>query len=221
LERGNANNAAIMDELAWCCAHNVGTETRIFKRPTRRGYVRYPLKVITIQNCRNARRMRSQALSSRRAHRFAMRGLGLPPGANPSSLPWCGGIKPLQQMLSDLGYYAGRIDGSVGTGTTSAIVAAQKAFGVPTGAISKNFCEALADAWNAKMAAPAPAAPAPGAPAAPQPGVPTETPPNGAMVTAEPQGVMDKWTALPMAAKAGIVGGALLLVGGGIYLAVR
>jgi peptidoglycan hydrolase-like protein with peptidoglycan-binding domain len=155
--------------------------------------------------------------------RYPVYGVGLPPGANQNSLPWCGGIKPLQQMLSDLGFYAGRIDGSVGTGTTNAIVAAQRQYGVPTGAISKGFCAALADAWNAKMAAPSPTpgAPAPGAPAAPSPGVPTEAPPNGAMVMAEPQGVMDKWAALPMAAKAGILGGTLLLVGGGIYLVVR
>jgi hypothetical protein len=151
----------------------------------------------------------------------SFQGLGQPPGAT-SVPPWCGGIKPLQQMLQDLGLYTGKIDGDAGTGTLNAVVAFAKQHGLPTTGITKSYCNALIDAWNAKMAtppAPEPGAPpVPGAPAAPAPDAGA---PNGPMVLAEQQGVMAKWQALPTAAKVGIVGGAVLVLGGTIYLIAR
>lgn len=151
--------------------------------------------------------------------RMAMRGLGLPPGASATKTPWCGtGIRPLQTMLKDLDLYAGAIDGSAGTGTNNAIVAAQRQFGLPTGQITKAFCGALAAAWEARMApAPAPAAPGPsnGGEASfnPETGPTTPGEPGGAMVQSN-GGIMAKWDALPPAGKVGVVGGGVLLIGG-------
>lgn len=220
---GNKAFADSATRQKWCCENNVGIKLVRSKY----GGLR---KIVDGRACNAAwfsrprarrspfyRRSRASVYRSSRALRDRFSGLGLPPGVNPSSLPWCGGIKPLQTMLQDLGLYAGRIDGSVGTGTTNAIVAAQRQFGVPTGAITKGFCGALADAWNAKMAPPAPApgspVPGPGGAAVP-PGAPDEMFPGGQVVLAEEGGgIMDKWDALPTAGKAGVIGGGVLLLG--------
>jgi peptidoglycan hydrolase-like protein with peptidoglycan-binding domain len=149
-----------------------------------------------------------------------MSGLGLPPNASATKLPWCGtGIRPLQTMLKDLDLYAGAIDGSVGTGTENAIVAAQRQFGLPTGRITKPFCGALTAAWEAKMAPPAPQpgdlAPPNGEESFNQATGPT-TPgdPGVAIVSSNGEGIMAKWDALPTAGKAGVIGGGVLLIGG-------
>ncbi len=220
---GNHYGAAQVRRMMQCCA--MGIAVRKEQYPPRSSSGNW-VRVVYGHECDAAlgklRRRRPRSPFSRRA----FRGLGLPPGANPSSLPWCGGIKPLQTMLKDLGYYAGSIDGSVGTGTTNAIVAAQRALGSPTGAITKNFCSSLANAWTQKMVAPA--APAPGAPTTSDEGGFAKTggdivpgdPGTPAMV-GEDEGVMAKWQAMPTAYKAGIIGGGVLLLAGGGYAAYR
>jgi hypothetical protein len=79
---------------------------------------------------------------------------------NPSYAPdmkatgynYCGSKFGFQQMLQDLGYYKGPIDGKIGTGS----LAAAKNFAadhnvVLSGGLSNAFCQKLIDVWAAKM----------------------------------------------------------------------
>jgi peptidoglycan hydrolase-like protein with peptidoglycan-binding domain len=71
-------------------------------------------------------------------------------------------------MLADLGFYHGKIDGQMGTGTRSAVTAFAAAQGIDAGPYYSTgaICQAIMDAYTAKHA-PAPAAPAPVAAPAP------------------------------------------------------
>lgn len=213
----NARAARTMQQLMACCRYRLGIQAS-------HGH----FATVTIADCNRAMsRMRGRWHMRQRMHP-AVRGFGQPPGGSATKLPWCGtGIKPLQTMLKDLGYYSGRIDGDAGPGTTNAIVAAQRQFGLPTGAITKAFCGKLVSAWNAKMEAPATAPPAPGAPSNGEGGfaktggdvVPGE--PGVPAVIGEDEGLMAKWQAMPTAYKAGIIGGGVLLLAGGGYAVYR
>jgi len=68
---------------------------------------------------------------------------------------YCGNKYGMQQMLQDLGYYTGPIDGIVATGTINAMKAFGTDAGVPiVGSLPDAWCQALMDAWQAKMQAP-------------------------------------------------------------------
>jgi hypothetical protein len=99
---------------------------------------------------------------------------------------YCGSKFGMQQMLQDLGYYSGTIDGKVGTGTLNAMKKFGNDHGVPiVGSLSNAWCQKLMSEWQARMQpAPAPA-PAPPPPAGrpngqpPSNGGPVATPGNG------------------------------------------
>ncbi len=146
--------------------------------------------------------------------------------------PYCGSKFGLQQMLADLGFYAGSIDGDVGPQTLSAARDFAVQHGAPLeGGITAAYCQRLIDVWTAAMQAPPPAAepaPAPttgmrvtpqalrvlsrrigmpGAPAvtAEQPGIPAPQPTvNG--------GIMGWWNAQSTLTKVavGVTGAALI-----------
>jgi hypothetical protein len=89
---------------------------------------------------------------------------GYAPDMKATGYNYCGSKYGMQQMLQDLGYYKGPIDGKVGGGTLGAMRAFSTASGVPigSGSLSNAWCQALIDAWAAKMqppAAPPPAQP--------------------------------------------------------------
>lgn len=83
----------------------------------------------------------------------------------------CASSFAVQQMLSDLGYYTGPIDGAIGTGSMTALRKFSEATGVPyvKGTFPKAAtCQGLIDAWVkskspavASKAVPTAAAPAP------------------------------------------------------------
>lgn len=65
----------------------------------------------------------------------------------PTGYNYCGSPYGMQQMLSNLGYYGGAIDGSIGPASQ----AAMKRFGSASGApdiTSNAFCQALIAAWT-------------------------------------------------------------------------
>ncbi len=67
----------------------------------------------------------------------------------PTGYNYCGSKYGMQQMLSNLGYYGGAIDGSIGPASQ----AAMKRFGSASGApdiTSNAFCQALIAAWTKK-----------------------------------------------------------------------
>jgi len=67
----------------------------------------------------------------------------------PTGYNYCGSAYGMQQMLSNLGYYGGAIDGSIGPASQ----AAMKRFGAASGApdiTSNAFCQALIAAWTKK-----------------------------------------------------------------------
>lgn len=97
-------------------------------------------------------------------------------GATSSVPPYCGGQRQFQQMLKDLGYYPGAIDGKVGSGTLRGAAAFARANGLPTGHVTSAFCKTLVASWEASrpsvpvpmppfVAPPAPPAWPPAAPA--------------------------------------------------------
>ncbi len=79
--------------------------------------------------------------------------------------PYCGSKFGFQQMLADLGYYAGAIDGKIGSGSQTAAVKFAADQGISVGGgITSEFCDKLIKAWvaaTAPEAAPAEPAPAP------------------------------------------------------------
>ncbi len=136
--------------------------------------------------------------------------------------------KALQQMLKDLGYYAGPIDGVMDGDVRAAVNAFAAATGISSGDyFSKGaICTAIMDAWKAKAApvtTPVTAAPiswraalTPGivtavkslAPVAPGPSVAPGTPaPN------RPTDLAAKWGALSTGSKVAIVAGGVGVLG--------
>jgi hypothetical protein len=85
------------------------------------------------------------------------------PNMTATGFNYCGSKYGMQQMLQDLGYYKGPIDGDVGSGTLGAMRAFSTASGVPigSGGLSNAWCQALLDAWQSKMQPPAAPAPQP------------------------------------------------------------
>jgi hypothetical protein len=115
------------------------------------------------------------------------------PNMKATGYNYCGSKFGMQQMLQDLGYYTGIIDGKVGTGTMAAMKTFGAEHGVPiVGSLSNAWCQKLMDVWQARMQpAPAPS-PAPPPPAGrpngqpPSNGGPVTTPGNGNGTPAAP-----------------------------------
>jgi hypothetical protein len=82
----------------------------------------------------------------------AAAGLGLPPGAS-AQPPWCGGIAPLKQMLTDLGFYLGPIDSNFDKATDSAVASFARSKGVAyrSGVLSSELCAKMAAAWESRF----------------------------------------------------------------------
>lgn len=92
---------------------------------------------------------------------------------------YCGSKFGFQQMLKDLGFYKGTIDGQVGQGTINAAAAFGKQYGVPiSGGLSNTFCGKLIQVWSSKFSQPAPA-PAPQPPSQDVPPPPEGRPNSG------------------------------------------
>lgn len=162
---------------------------------------------------------------------------GFAPDMNGTGYNYCGSKYGFQQMLQDLGYYKGPIDGVVGTGSLAAARAFSSASGVPlggSGGMSNQFCDALIAAWQTKMAprpAPAPApAPAP-SPTSPPQAAPMTTnggqqPPSGGQVVTTNGGVgpIEKaknwWASASTGTKVAIGIGGVALVGIVLYTLV-
>lgn len=145
----------------------------------------------------------------------------------------CGSSFALQQMLADLGYPVGTVDGQIGPNTMKALRAFADAAGAPyqSNTFPKGeICQALMDAWSAARA-PAP----PGPDEAPRT-LPTVTKVSRRSLidmirldspspTAPPAGggggITGWWGAQPTTTKAAVVGGGVALILGLGYLATR
>lgn len=156
----------------------------------------------------------------------------------------CGDVKLLQQMLKDLGFYAGSVDGAIGNQTLKALSGFASAHGVPytPGSFPKGaICDAIQSTWTAAQAP----APSPGPTTSPAPApapagggvsplvrqvtqqVTTRLPPQAAPIVANggAGGALSSlstwWNSQSTMVKAGLVGGALFAVGLAIYAAKR
>lgn len=154
---------------------------------------------------------------------------------------YCGSIAGLQQMLQELGYYTGTVDGEWGSGTQNAVIKFAQANlppGALTSGINPTFCQAVIDKWQA-LHAPPPSAGTPAPSAAPTAGkfmlssaalskltVPLKIGPGGAVTTtaAAPtpeavreEGVMGWWGSQSTGTKVAIGIGAAAVVGLIIY----
>lgn len=150
------------------------------------------------------------------------------PVANNSGI--CGDSFALQQMLMDLGFYSGGIDGQIGNNTLKSVRLFADAFAVPyAGSFPQApVCQALMDAWTAKMGMSTPPAP-------------TGTVPTGKLtfVAAKPRirltakgasavgpsgssGAMTSvgswWSSLSTPMKVGVVTGGFVIVGGIVWI---
>lgn len=88
----------------------------------------------------------------------------------------CSDPKAMQQMLNDLGFNAGTVDGQVGNNTLKAMKAFAASVGMPDPGFGAKgaVCEALMAAWQAVMMPSPPSSSAP----SPVPSVPTTTQPK-------------------------------------------
>jgi hypothetical protein len=69
---------------------------------------------------------------------------------------YCGSKFGFQQMLADLGFYSGAIDGKIGPGTLGAAEDFATTHGAPWGGpLSNEFCVKLIEVWTASQAQPA------------------------------------------------------------------
>jgi len=74
--------------------------------------------------------------------------------ASSNAPPYCGSPYAMQQMLADLGFYGGAIDGQVGTGTLNAASEFARSRGVSNlQYVTPEFCRLLTGQWEAKTAA--------------------------------------------------------------------
>jgi hypothetical protein len=100
---------------------------------------------ITMTRGRSSRLMRN---------RGAIRGLGLPPEWT-GYAPYCGrSATMLQQMLYDLGYYAGPMDGDFGTNSQRAMATFKREMGLGSGVVRDTDCKRLAELWTSKQVVP-------------------------------------------------------------------
>lgn len=107
------------------------------------------------------------------------------PNMQATGFNYCGSQYGFQQMLQDLGFYKGAIDGKAGTATITAAKNFAAQYGAPWGgSLSNQFCQRLMDVWQAQMQGPPIAqgpVQMPSTQVPPPPtGRPTGTPPNGA-----------------------------------------
>ena len=168
----------------------------------------------------------------------ATRGLGQPPGAS-TAPPYCGGIRPLQQMLSDLGYYAGIVDGLYGQNTENAMATFKREEGLGAGYIKSSDCDRLIKRWNAKQEPSVPPTDLPStettisrsalrqlAVRVRAPSAAADTKEDAGLTYAETDsGIVDKasawWSDQGTVTKAAVIGGGVAVVGGTIYLMAR
>jgi lysozyme family protein len=153
--------------------------------------------------------------------------IGAPAASNEGT---CSDPFALQQMLKDLGYYGGAIDGAIGSGTMTALRKFAEETGAPytKGTFPKAAtCQAVMDAWAAKMAPAQVPAPSPTAQASGSgPGhfllsptlmqslfKKTSTPTSGSAAPGS-----SWWGSQTTVTKVAVVGGALVVVGGVAYL---
>lgn len=154
---------------------------------------------------------------------------------------YCGSIAGLQQMLAELGFYKGTVDGKWGSGTQTAVVKFAQANlppGALTAGINPTFCQAVIDKWQALHGPPpgtSPPAPSGGTSTGKKMISPTvmsqiigpfQMGPGGATTTtgAEPaveapreEGVMGWWSSQSTGTKVAIGIGAAAVVGLAIY----
>lgn len=146
---------------------------------------------------------------------------------------YCGDVRGLQQMLADLGWYKGMIDGNFGRGSRQSAEAAAREYGVPFikgGTINNAFCQAVMDAWvaqNAPSPSPAPPKPPPGSPSPtepaplPSPSEPASSPGGEVAPTSQGGGgggITGWWNQQDKNTKIAIGLGAVGIVGLGVYL---
>lgn len=151
-----------------------------------------------------------------------------------------GNAMALQAMLADLGFYSGKLDGMMGTGTRGAVTAFAASQGIDPGTYfsTGSICQAIMDAWQAKKGAVAPSAP-------PATATPTAANPllasrlfinpaiiaafaksasarsattSGGVVAAPGSGITGWWSAQNSTTKIGIGVGAAAIVALGVYL---
>ena len=165
-------------------------------------------------------------------------GVGQPPGGS-TTPPYCGSISAMQQMLSDLGYYAGVVDGIYGVGTEGAMAEFKRVEGLESVFVTGEDCQRLIERWNARAGGGVAPVPLPGTgPAARlkrqmvrvarRPMVQdtrTQPPPNGAAVATVGPGALDKasrwWAAQSTPVKAGVIVGGVAVLGVGAYALAR
>jgi peptidoglycan hydrolase-like protein with peptidoglycan-binding domain len=111
-----------------------------------RRYSEYRTRTNVLRSKRAVKHKRRTA----RAPRGSIRGLGQPPGYT-GSPPYCGNPTVAQQMLYDLGYYAGPMDGDFGTNSLQAMSQFKREEGLGSGYVTRSDCERLAKRWNEKM----------------------------------------------------------------------
>jgi len=159
----------------------------------------------------------------------------------PHGYNYCGSKHGMQQMLQDLGYYSGPIDGKIGTST----IIAMKAFGVDHGVpiagntLDDEWCQRLMDVWQQKVQSqvvvpahheePLPVEPVPSEPASngpvPNGSLPVPAPGNGNGTTVPaPQGPIDKakdwWNRQTTGVKVAMGIGGVAIVGLIVYALV-
>lgn len=143
-----------------------------------------------------------------------------------SAPPYCGSPAGLQQMLHDLGYYAGAVDGAFGKNSLAAARAFALDNSLPTSGVTPAFCDTLAAAWTAKKGG---AGAAGGGSsgglrqkfsmysASAMKLTPAKTSQSTVYtepIATEPPGTWESWG---VGTKVAVVGGALALLGGGYW----
>ena len=239
LIRADGGDPEWVENILWCCENNVAVEmTRVpGEMPLYRG-------IVNTDACQMAARLahqqtpRVQQPATRRPM-VAAHGLGIVPGASTRE-PWCSAsnsFRPMQQMLSNLGFYSGPLNGEVpneGNATFNALVEFARAYGVDASAgVTTAFCEQLINAHNARGSGPSPTPLPSTSPAAAlksqmvyryrqEPAAEMREgpgPTNGAL--APVGGAAGWWASQSTAVKAGIIVGGFGVLGAGAYMLSR
>lgn len=134
----------------------------------------------------------------------------------------CGDAYALQEMLKDLGYYKGDIDGQLGSQSIAAWQSFCKDYGVSTSGATfpqKTQCQAIMDSWEASQSPGTPESPPPlpgGSSASQQPVNVTVTPKPKAKSSSK-SGMAKFWEDRSTAEKAALIGGGLFAVAGTLF----
>ncbi len=136
-----------------------------------------------------------------------------------TSPPYCGSPFALQQMLADLGFYSGPVNGKIDAATLKAAADFARSRGVTKlSHVTPEFCRLLTGDWEKLQAAALVTRPAPPATtfAPPPNGVPAAETPATPPVSLAPSG----WAALDDTTKYAIAGAAALGLAGLVVLVV-